>query len=545
MQSGFIRGIPVTIRFARIANALFVALLLGLGAASAEPCHIRGPRYNLVADTVHWSMEIRSGHSCTRGLRFTNVVIQGVKLVSRPQFGQIALLGSGFTYFAGVDVGGKDSFALTVVGEISKKFGTSTIQVTVSVIDPPRELATARSVDRPPAPAAKPPSLTPWPDATNTGIQAGTHLVAASSNTISQPGTYSGLIFTGPVLITASNVTLVNCLINMTPGDGYGIAVQGNSLTNVVIQNCEIAGNGPSGSGETYGIVVQDADGGGTATGPSVTINGNNIHDVGAGIEVEQSNASVIENNYIHVSTSTAPSGDHIDGIFYDGGSGGGGGAHGNNPNFSLLIQGNTVINSGDQTDAIFVSTLFGSVNDVTINNNQLAGGDYTIYMTGNAVGGSPTNVTITNNALGTGQYGYLYTDLWNGSGVDGNVVSGNVDYGTSLAAAVPVSPIVSEASAPAGNYSTGNKLTLTLYTSEVVTVSGTPTLTLNDGGTATYTGGTGTNALTFSYTVATGQTTSALAVTAVNGTIADLDGNALSTSNLPANFTGVSIDTP
>ena len=30
----------------------------------------------------------------------------------------------------------------------------------------------------------------------------------------------------------------------------------------------------------------------------------------------------------------------------------------------------------------------------------------------------------------------------------------------------------------------------------------GTPTLTLNDGGTATYTGGTGTNALTFSYTV-------------------------------------------
>ena len=34
----------------------------------------------------------------------------------------------------------------------------------------------------------------------------------------------------------------------------------------------------------------------------------------------------------------------------------------------------------------------------------------------------------------------------------------------------------------------------------------GTPTLTLNDGGTATYVSGTGTNALTFSYTVAAGQ---------------------------------------
>src|SRR5260370_17726085 len=73
---------------------------------------------------------------------------------------------------------------------------------------------------------------------------------------------------------------------------------------------------------------------------------------------------------------------------------------------------------------------------------------------------------------------------------------------------------------------------------------AGTPTLTLNDGGTATYTGGTGTNALTFSYTVAAAQNTAGLAVMAVNGTIADLAGNALSTSNLPNTFTGVIIDT-
>ena len=58
----------------------------------------------------------------------------------------------------------------------------------------------------------------------------------------------------------------------------------------------------------------------------------------------------------------------------------------------------------------------------------------------------------------------------------------------------------------------------------------GTPTLTLNDGGTATYSGGSGTNALTFSYTVAAGQNTADLAVTAVNangGTITDGAGNA------------------
>ena len=62
----------------------------------------------------------------------------------------------------------------------------------------------------------------------------------------------------------------------------------------------------------------------------------------------------------------------------------------------------------------------------------------------------------------------------------------------------------------------------------------GTPTLTLNDGGTATYSGGSGTNALTFSYTVGAGQNTSDLAVTAVNlnaATITDGAGNAANLS--------------
>ena len=70
---------------------------------------------------------------------------------------------------------------------------------------------------------------------------------------------------------------------------------------------------------------------------------------------------------------------------------------------------------------------------------------------------------------------------------------------------------------------------------SEAVTVAGgTPTLTLNDGGTATYTGGSGTNALTFSYTVAAGQNTAALAATAVNlntATVKDGAGNAANLS--------------
>ena len=49
------------------------------------------------------------------------------------------------------------------------------------------------------------------------------------------------------------------------------------------------------------------------------------------------------------------------------------------------------------------------------------------------------------------------------------------------------------------------------------MTPATTPFLILNDRGTATYTGGSGTNLLTFVYTVAAGQNTPGLTVTALN----------------------------
>ena len=42
------------------------------------------------------------------------------------------------------------------------------------------------------------------------------------------------------------------------------------------------------------------------------------------------------------------------------------------------------------------------------------------------------------------------------------------------------------------GDLNAGHVVTLTVNLSEAVTVNGTPTLTLNDGGTATYSGGNG-----------------------------------------------------
>ena len=101
------------------------------------------------------------------------------------------------------------------------------------------------------------------------------------------------------------------------------------------------------------------------------------------------------------------------------------------------------------------------------------------------------------------------------------------------------------------GDLIAGDTVTLTLGLSEQATVNtagGTPTLSLNNGGTATYTGGSGTNALTFSYTVSSSNSdTASLAVTAVNlngATVQDGSGNAANFSLIGLTQSGPDIAT-
>ena len=114
--------------------------------------------------------------------------------------------------------------------------------------------------------------------------------------------------------------------------------------------------------------------------------------------------------------------------------------------------------------------------------------------------------------------------------------LSGLTQVGPQIDTTTPAISGITESPA-SGEFNTGYTVTLTLDMTEAVTVNttdGTPTLTLNDGGTATYTGGSGTSALTFNYTVGSGQNTAALAATAINlngASIADGAGNAANLS--------------
>jgi VCBS repeat-containing protein len=131
-------------------------------------------------------------------------------------------------------------------------------------------------------------------------------------------------------------------------------------------------------------------------------------------------------------------------------------------------------------------------------------------------------------------------------------LVQADVAVAEALAVAASPGPIVLSLmqTSSAGVLGIGKTVTITLDFSEIVTVTGgsTSTLSLNDGGTANYTGGSGTGALTFSYTVApTDNSVSSLSVLSINpngDTITDSGGNNANLSLSDLIQSGPQIDT-
>jgi large repetitive protein len=101
-------------------------------------------------------------------------------------------------------------------------------------------------------------------------------------------------------------------------------------------------------------------------------------------------------------------------------------------------------------------------------------------------------------------------------------------------------------ASPSSGTVGTGQTVTFDLNMAEAWTVAGgTPSLTLSSGGSAAFAGGSGTSTLTFSYTVASGQQSSTLAIIGVSlqgATVKDAVGNSADLSGATTSFSGLSV---
>jgi hypothetical protein len=115
------------------ANILLGVIFLAIPSTFADACVLNGPRYQLASDTVRWSLELNDGETCIRGVRFNNVVVDKLMVVSAPQTGQVTLQGTGFSYKAMSNSQGHDFFSLMVSGATNKAPGSSTIEVEVSV----------------------------------------------------------------------------------------------------------------------------------------------------------------------------------------------------------------------------------------------------------------------------------------------------------------------------------------------------------------------------------------------------------------------------
>jgi ELWxxDGT repeat protein len=163
-------------------------------------------------------------------------------------------------------------------------------------------------------------------------------------------------------------------------------------------------------------------------------------------------------------------------------------------------------------------------------------------------------NPTVVNGTL------YFETagnELWksDGTGAGTVIAENNVDTNqpiASIAGQIAQPSVVSVTASPlTGAFGIGQEIALTVGFSESVTVSGTPTLLLNDGAAANY-NATATAALkdptktVFDYTVGAGQNTAELAVTGSpnGGNIVDSAGNPADLSSLPTAFNGLLIDT-
>ena len=186
--------------------------------------------------------------------------------------------------------------------------------------------------------------------------------------------------------------------------------------------------------------------------------------------------------------------------------------------------------------------------NQVMLNGTAQANSIITIYDGSTKLGTATTSSNglwfYETNTLAVGGHSLSATATDN---------AGNVGAASAASATIAAftGPIVTQVttSAQTGETVTGNSITFTLKTSSVVSVTGTPTLTLNNGGTAVYSGGSGTNTLTFTYTVgANDSIVKGVAITGANlpngASITDSSGNAAILTGASVLFPGVIIDT-
>ena len=228
----------------------------------------------------------------------------------------------------------------------------------------------------------KVPSACGYPDATNTGVPAGTTLKSQTNNiTVTTPGTtIKDVALEGSISVEANNTTIEDTEVTVNGTQGCGSSCGGRGIwikpgvTGTVIQSVSCHGGALSGNNVTqYCIMSNDS---------ATTIKQLHAYNCTECLAGPMN----LSNSFINESDATIP-GEHYEDLYYGGGAG------------PLIVNHNTMLNQQGQTAVVFASVDFGNQTTLTITNNLMAGGGYMIYGGGSGSGGKVVGpVTITGN---------------------------------------------------------------------------------------------------------------------------------------------------
>jgi hypothetical protein len=273
-----------------------------------------------------------------------------------------------------------------------------------------------------------------YPSPDTAGVPAGTALEnPATCNCLPPNTTYSngGLSINGPTTVnglsldpgwivvnTTSPVTIENTLV-VSPGGNGGAVVHLDGSDSVTIKYSTIGGAdsgiGPGNAGDDCTGPANNSDigfGSAVIDHDVLVCAGEPINSLTAG--------SQVTNSYVMV--DGAPAGSHNEDIYMDGGTSG------------ITINHNTFLDPVLSTATIFGDAKNGSLSNLTIENNLLAGGQYgdgTISM----ACGTSTNVLVENNRLSA-----AYESPLNPGSIDPAATwTGNIQDGSGASVPDPV----------------------------------------------------------------------------------------------------------
>lgn len=251
-------------------------------------------------------------------------------------------------------------------------------------IDFPADPGCSSATDNDETDAPPPPPPTGFPNASNTGVPAGTTLTAYTG-----PGnvTTANTVITGKTIgcisVSAPGVVIRNSKISCA-GDAITVSDKVSTSTVLTVEDTEIDCKNTNGTG------VNEAD---------FTLRRVNIHGCENGLDMNQN--VLIEDSYIHDLYNSSAA--HADGIQF-------GTGHWNGSSYvcgtgcvnNITIRHNTIYGMGADgsfgTSAI-IDHSFGPNTNILIDSNLLAGGAATIYC---SIGFTGTNYRVTNNSFST-----------------------------------------------------------------------------------------------------------------------------------------------